>query len=66
MDVNEVAAELAKHEAICAERWKTAFARFDSIDSQVTRIETIMIGCAGTIIVGGIGVLMTIITMHNV
>ena len=66
MDVNEVAAELAKHEAVCAERWKTAFVRFDSIDRQVNRIETIMIGCAGGIIVGGIGVLMTIITMHNV
>ena len=66
MDVNEVAAELAKHEAVCAERWKTAFVRFDSIDSQVNRIETIMIGFASAIIVGGIGVLMTIITMHNV
>ena len=54
MDVNEVAAELAKHEAVCAERWKTIFnkitdmekgadGRFTNIDNQVSRIETILI-----------------------
>ncbi|HAW04770.1 MAG TPA: hypothetical protein DCW83_08780 [Saprospirales bacterium] len=64
MDVNDVAADLARHEAVCAERWKTAFNRFDALDSQVTRIETIMIGVAGTIIVGGAGVIWTILSMH--
>lgn len=66
MEATEVAAELVKHEAICAERWKTAFTRFDAIDSQVNRIETIMISCAAAIIIGGMGVLVTIITMHTV
>jgi len=66
MDAHEVAAELVKHEAVCAERWKTAFNRFDKIDNQVARVETIMISCAGAIIVGGLGVLFTIITMHTV
>jgi hypothetical protein len=64
VDVNDVAADLARHEAVCAERWKTAFNRFDALDSQVTRIETIMIGVAGTIIVGGAGVIWTILSMH--
>lgn len=64
MDVDDVAADLARHEAVCAERWKTAFNRFDALDSQVTRIETIMIGVAGTIIVGGAGVIWTILSMH--
>ena len=64
MDVDDVAADLARHEAVCAERWKTAFNRFDALDSQVTRIETIMIGVAGTIIVGGAGVIWTVLSMH--
>ena len=64
MDAEQVANDLARHEAVCAERWKTAFNRFDALDSQVTRIETIMIGVAGTIIVGGAGVIWTILSMH--
>ena len=66
MELNEVAADLAKHEAVCAERWKTAFNRFDSMDTQINRIETIMISCAAAIIMGGMGVLITIVTMHTV
>jgi hypothetical protein len=65
MEASRVAAELVKHEAICSERGKTAFTRFDTIDSQVNRIETIMISCAAAIIIGGMGVLITIVTMHT-
>jgi len=65
MEVTEVAAELAKHEAVCAERWKTAFNKFDSVETQINRIETIMIGVAGSIIVGGIATLTTILAMHS-
>jgi hypothetical protein len=64
MEVNEVAAELAKHEAVCAERWKTAFNKFADVEKQINRIETIMIGVAGTLIVGGITTIGTIISMH--
>jgi hypothetical protein len=63
MDADKVAADLAKHEAVCAERWKTAFKRFDDIDENVKRIETIMISVAGAIIVGGATVFLTIWTM---
>jgi hypothetical protein len=65
MDADKVAADLAKHEAVCAERWKTAFKRFDDIDENVKRIETIMISVAGAIIVGGATVFLTIWTMHG-
>jgi hypothetical protein len=65
MDADKVAADLAKHEAVCAERWKTAFRRFDDIDDNVKRIETIMISVAGAIIVGGATVFLTIWTMHG-
>ena len=65
MDADKVAADLAKHEAVCAERWKTAFKRFDDIDENVKRIETIMISVAGAIIVGGATVFLTIWSMHG-
>ena len=65
MDAEQVAADLAKHEAVCAERWKTAFNRFDDIDNNVKRIEAILIASAGSIIVGGAGVLVTIFFMHS-
>ena len=75
MDTKELAAELEKHEAICAERWKTVFnqlegieersgKRFDSVESSITRIETILISVAGTIIVSAIGLIVTMLSMH--
>lgn len=75
MTTDELAAELEKHEAICAERWKTVFnqlegieersgKRFDSVESSITRIETILISVAGTIIVSALGLIVTMLTMH--
>lgn len=65
MDADQVANNLAKHEAVCAERWKTAFNRFDDIDTSVKRIETILISAAGGAIVGAATLLLTIYTMHS-
>jgi len=75
MNTEELASELEKHEAICAERWKTVFnqlkaieersaKRFDGVDSTITRIETILISVAGTVIVAGAGVILTMLSMH--
>jgi|TARA_B100000035_G_C20976704_1_gene543500 hypothetical protein len=58
MEVEEVAANLDKHEAVCAERWKTAFNRFDDIDSNIKRVENILLGAAGSLIVGAIGLIL--------
>jgi hypothetical protein len=65
MDVNEVAAELAKHEAVCAERWKTCFNKIDDIENQITRIETILISVSSTLIVAGAGIIWTMFSMHS-
>ena len=64
MDADEVALELAKHEGVCAERWKPAFSRFDKIDQQINRVETIMISAAGALIVGGAGLIITMWNIH--
>ena len=63
MDAEQVAQDLAKHEAVCAERWKTAFNRFDDIDSSIKRIETILISAAGGVIVGAATLALAIWTM---
>lgn len=65
MDAEQVANDLAKHEAVCAERWKTAFNRFDDLDENVKRIETILISAAGALIVGGAGLIITMWNIHQ-
>ncbi len=75
METEDVAAELQKHEAICAERWKTVFnqlqaieqrsaKRFDGVDESITRIETILIGAAGTAIVTMGGIIYAMLNLH--
>ncbi len=51
LTVTSVKAELDTHEAVCAERWKETILR-------IKRIETIMIGTAGTIILLLIGIII--------
>ena len=65
MDAETVAKNLEKHEAVCAERWKTAFNRFDDMDESVKRIEMILISACGGIIVGGATIALTIWTMYG-
>ena len=48
---SSVKAELDTHEAVCAERWKETILR-------IKRIETIMIGTAGTTILLLIGIII--------
>ena len=49
--VTEVKAQIDTHEAVCAERWKETILR-------IKRIEHIMIGTAGTIIILLVGLLV--------
>lgn len=64
MEEATVAANLAKHEAVCAERWKTVFNKMEDHEEQINRVETILIAVAGGIIAGGGGVIATILFMH--
>jgi hypothetical protein len=51
LTITEVKAQVDTHEAVCAERWKETILR-------IKRIEHIMIGTAGTIIILLIGLLV--------
>ena len=75
MEIKEVAANLEKHEAICAERWKTIFNkietmekgasdRFNGIEEQVSRVENILLGSAGFLIVTLAGIVISMISIH--
>jgi len=64
-ELAEVEKRLAVHEAQCAERWKTIFARMGDQEEQHTRMENILIGIAGTIIAGGGSVIITMVMMHG-
>ncbi len=50
--VTSIKAELDTHEAVCAERWKETILR-------IKRIEHVLIGTAGTIIILLLGIIVS-------
>ena len=63
-DIVELDKRMSSHEAMCEERWKTCFNRLNDLDDSIKRLESILIAAAGGALVGGLGVLATILTMH--
>lgn len=55
MMVDDIEARLQTHEAVCAER-------YDSINARLKRLEGILIGAAGAIILALLGIVMQIST----
>ena len=64
-EIQNLKAELAKLEAIVAERWKTAFRRFDEMETSIQRIEQMLIGGAGAAILFMAGLIVTLVTLHG-
>ena len=62
-NIAELVKRMSSHEAMCEERWKTCFNRFDDMDSSISRIESILIGASGSLIVGGA---VLILAMWNI
>jgi len=63
----DVAHDLAKHEVQCAERWKTAFNRFDSIEESVQEINSslknFIVGTVGLLATALISLFVTVVTI---
>ena len=59
----ELDKRMSTHEVMCDERWKTCFTRLDNLDYNISRLETIAIGACGTILVGSVGVIISIVMM---
>tara|TARA_E500000178_G_scaffold343100_1_gene389362 strand:+ start:5352 stop:5555 length:204 start_codon:yes stop_codon:yes gene_type:complete len=64
-DAKQVKMDLEKHEAICAERWKTAFNKFEDMENSINRIEQILIGGSGAVILFMAGLIVTLVTLHG-
>tara|TARA_Y100001937_G_scaffold102953_1_gene141751 strand:- start:881 stop:1084 length:204 start_codon:yes stop_codon:yes gene_type:complete len=63
-EMNKIRIDLAKLETAVAERWKTAFNRFDEIEERLNRIDTYIISGAGGVILFMAGLIVTLLTIH--
>ena len=63
----DVANDLAKHEIQCAERWKTAFNRFDSLEESVHQIndtlKNFIVGMVGFLATALISLVVTVVSI---
>ena len=57
----ELEREMAAHEAMCDERWKTTFNRLQDIEDGVKKLENRIITASGSIIVFLAGVIITLL-----
>ena len=57
----ELEREMAAHEAMCDERWKTTFNRLQDIEDVVKKLESRIITASGSIIVFLAGVIITLL-----
>lgn len=62
--MNKIRIDLAKLETAVAERWKTAFNRFDEIEERLNRIDTYFLSGAGGVIIFMAGLIVTLLTIH--
>ncbi len=62
--MNKIRIDLAKLETAVAERWKTAFNRFDEIEERLNRIDTYILSGAGGVILFMAGLIVTLLTIH--
>jgi hypothetical protein len=57
----DVLGKLEKHEAVCAERWKTQEATANDIKAAVESLRTLVLKAGGVLIVGMAGILLTLV-----
>ena len=57
----ELEREMAAHEAMCDERWKTTFNRLQDIEDGLKKLENRIITASGSIIVFLAGVIITLL-----
>jgi len=57
----EIEREMASHEAMCDERWKTTFNRLQDIEDVLKKVENRILTASGSIIVFLAGVIITLL-----
>ncbi len=63
-EMNKIRIDLAKIETVVAERWKTAFNRFDEIEERLNKLDTYLMSGAAAIILFMAGLIVTLLTIH--
>ena len=63
-EINSIRVDLAKIETVVAERWKTAFNRFDEIEERLNKLATYLMSGAAGIILFMAGLIVTLLTIH--
>ena len=64
-EMNKIRIDLAKIETVVAERWKTAFNRFDEIEERLNKLDTYLMSGAAAIILFMAGLIVTLLTIHQ-
>ena len=59
--IHEVAAELARHEVHCEERWKTTFNRLDETDKKLEQMQSRQLQIGGSVIAFLAGLVVTLV-----
>ena len=57
----DIEREMASHEAMCDERWKTTFNRLQDIEDVLKKVENRILTASGSIIVFLAGVIITLL-----
>ena len=60
-DFNELYTKFPAHEVQCEERWKTIFVRLEDIENKMDRLQTMLLGATGTVIIFLGGIILTLL-----
>jgi len=63
-DMRELSAQQRSHEAVCMERWREAKLSMDAVVSSVKSIWWLILTCAGVLIIGMAGLIVTLALHH--
>tara|TARA_B110000008_G_C16945486_1_gene554240 strand:+ start:1494 stop:1694 length:201 start_codon:yes stop_codon:yes gene_type:complete len=60
-DIFELHTKFSTHEAQCEERWKTIFGRLEDIEKKQDKLQFLLLGATGTVIIFLGGIILTLL-----
>ena len=60
-DLNELHTKFSAHEVQCEERWKTIFGRREDIEKKMDKMQNMLLGATGTVILFLGGIILTLL-----
>ena len=61
IDYNDIHSRLTAHKAQCEERWKTIFHRLEDLEAKLDRLQFMLLGATGTVVVFLSGIILTLL-----